>query len=361
MGYNSEVQYIPDKYVGRVIEYDNKESLVTFIYRSTLNKTQSMFEWKNLPDTIQQRDMERLIQTNGYGVFLKVGGQFYCLYGTLGGMFNFNYMPTRAIVHNPYVKELSEADKNYFRIFYGYSQELEFPKQNIEPTGDCVVIVNDAMYMGLDPLINNYANRLADTYISRRMATINARAAYAFVAKDADTAKSIGEFMKGLEKGKLAAIYDKRNMPFGDQNGAYSLPYADGGSSGRSITELIEAEQYDKASLLNELGLNSNYNMKREAINSDESQLNFDALLPMADQMLDQRKLACKRIEKIFGLKLEVDFASSWKQMREALSNSEETNQLVQEDKGGENENDSDDNVSGDDGGVDSDGDSSGQ
>jgi len=77
--------------------------------------------------------------------------------------------------------------------------------------------------------------------------------------------------------------------------------------------------QYTKASWFNELGLNANYNMKRESINSDESQLNDDALLPLVDDMLNCRRLAAEKVNAMFGTSISVDFASSWQDNQQEI------------------------------------------
>ena len=69
-----------------------------------------------------------------------------------------------------------------------------------------------------------------------------------------------------------------------------------------------------KASLLGELGLNANFNMKRERINTAESELNQDALLPLVDDMLAMRKKACEDINAMYGLNIDVEKNSSWKE-----------------------------------------------
>ena len=80
----------------------------------------------------------------------------------------------------------------------------------------------------------------------------------------------------------------------------------------QSLTNLIEYHQYLKAGLFNELGLNSNYNMKRESINSNESQLNDDMLHPLIDTMLREREEGVKRVNAMFGTDIKVSFNSSW-------------------------------------------------
>ena len=74
----------------------------------------------------------------------------------------------------------------------------------------------------------------------------------------------------------------------------------------QSLTNLIEYHQYLKAGLFNELGLNSNYNMKRESINSNESQLNDDMLHPLIDDMLARRREALEEVNAMFGLNVSV-------------------------------------------------------
>lgn len=116
----------------------------------------------------------------------------------------------------------------------------------------------------------------------------------------------------------------------------------------RTFTDLIEYQQYLKASWFNEIGLNANYNMKREKLSTTESQMNSDALLPLVDDMLEQRRLGVEKVNEMFGTNITVDFCSSWKKLIEEF----ESNQL---DSGGdinETGNDDEDTPSGDAGSV---------
>ena len=88
-------------------------------------------------------------------------------------------------------------------------------------------------------------------------------------------------------------------------------PFVSGGNS-NALSQLIEMHQYLKASLLNELGLNANYNMKRERINSAETELNNDGLLPMVDDMLACRQRAVNVLNEVYGLNITVEKASAW-------------------------------------------------
>ena len=71
-------------------------------------------------------------------------------------------------------------------------------------------------------------------------------------------------------------------------------------------------EQYWKASVFNELGLNANYNMKRESINSAESQMNNDALTPFTDDIIRSIQTDLDEYNKLFGYNIRVSLAGAW-------------------------------------------------
>ena len=67
------------------------------------------------------------------------------------------------------------------------------------------------------------------------------------------------------------------------------------------------------------MGLNANYNMKREAINADEAQMNNDALYPLVDDMLRCRQEGIEKVNEMFGTDIRVDFNSVWDIKQEEL------------------------------------------
>ena len=79
--------------------------------------------------------------------------------------------------------------------------------------------------------------------------------------------------------------------------------------------------------------------MKRESINSGESQLNNDALFPLIDDMLSNRKKAIQKVNDMFGTDITVDLSSSWKDNKTELK-LEQTN--LDKDGDTENENETD-------------------
>ena len=52
--------------------------------------------------------------------------------------------------------------------------------------------------------------------------------------------------------------------------------------------------------------------------------MNEDALLPLLDDMLENRKIGIEKINKMFGLNIEVDFSSSWQKLRKDIEIAQE-------------------------------------
>lgn len=268
-----------------LMDFKNKEENVFAQQLYMLDRTQSLFEYDGLPDSIPQRMLEIYLQVNGHCIIAEYDGTFYAFTGGLGGVPDAYYMPTLYTVANP---------------------ALNLSKQ-FKIGEDCILISNDSMFLGLMPLFNRYASMIAETELSMQLAVINARIIDLIVAEDDATRESAEEFLTNIAAGKLGVIGSNAFL-----SGLKTMPYASASHSNQ-ITQLIEMEQYAKAAWYNELGLNANYNMKREALSSAESQLNNDALMPLIDDMLRCRRLALEKINEKFGLEITVELGSSWK------------------------------------------------
>ena len=249
-----------------------------------LMRTQSMFKWDGLPETIPARMLELYLQTNGNACFYKYNDNLYVFFGGRGGEPDVYHMPTIYTIANPALKLSVQA--------------------NIDI--DCVVMPNDSLYFGLLPLFDRYATAMVETELSIDIAKVNARIIDLISAGDDRTRASAEKYLEDVRDGKLGIISSNEFL-----DGIKSTPY--GATGNQTITDLIELMQYEKASCFNELGLNANYNMKRESLNSSESQLNNDALLPLVDDMLNCRKIFAEKVNKMFGTNISVEFNSSWK------------------------------------------------
>lgn len=285
------------------ILYDYKNKVKNFNTKIDymLARTNKMFEYTGLPETINARQMEKLVQCSGYGIILPIEESdiiqdernvkhiepgVYVLYGSAGGVLDFNYDFTKAVVAHPLLKK---------------SKELKIGEE-------CVLLRNDSFMSGLLPMFEMYATSLVENEITMNLADIQSRIVSILTAGDADTIKSAELFIQSIKDGNMTVINDPA---FTEALKLATLPYADGANN--TITNLIELQQYLKASWYNEIGLSANYNMKREAINSSEAQMGQDSLRPLVDDMLHERQEAWDLANKLFGTDVHVDFHETWK------------------------------------------------
>lgn len=275
---------------GSIYDFKDKESCLTKHIRYMLNRTQSMFKYSGLPDSIPERILELYLQMNGDVCIYKYNDTLYAFTGGLGGTPDVYYMPTIYTIANPALK---------------LSKNLEIDKE-------CVVIPNDSMYMGLLPLFERYATLMMENELSIKIATINSRIISLISAGDDNTKKSAMKYLEDVEKGQSGIIAENAFL-----DGVKSQPY--GQNTTNNLTNLIELEQYLKASWYNEIGLNANYNMKRESINSGESVLNDDMLLPLIDNMLECRRIGLEKVNAMYDTNITVELSSSWEDNQQEI------------------------------------------
>lgn len=273
-----------------VYDFKDKSACVSRYISYMLCRTQSIFEYGDLPDTIPARNLELITQTGGFSCFAKHEGDLYAFTGGLGGEPNPYYMPTLCVVSNPSLR-LSKS----FKI-----------------DEDCVIMPSDSLYMGLLPMFSKYATQLAENDLSMNIVDIMSRVVSLLSASDDRTKKSAEKYLEDIISGNLGVIAESAFL-----DGIRSQPIS--GSNMNYLIPLIEYQQYIKASWLNDIGLNANFNMKREALNSSESSLNQDALLPLIDDMLRCRKLAIEKVNAMFGTNISVKLSSSWEDLQQEV------------------------------------------
>ena len=270
-----------------------------------LRRTLQMFDWKiewrgETCKTIDKRNLELLVQSTGLAGLVEIENNIYALFGTMGGQPNWNYMPTKFIFANAYLNQSGE--RNIYDLKDG-------GKKN------CVIIPNDSMYQGMIPVLSQHSELITEIELTKKAKIVGARAPHTFAAPTSNGVEDIKSYLKDLEKGNLSAIYDRNMLKDMKDLGS------DTSISRGSVTQILEALQYEKASLFNDIGLEMNYNMKRETITSSEAQLGEGSLKPLPDDMMDMRKIACKEANELWGgdLNIEVEFASSWRDLHASI------------------------------------------
>jgi len=242
-----------------------------------------MFTYEGLPDTIPVQWLESYLQRNGSCCIAEHDGKLYALLGNAGGELDEYYQPTTYTVANPALK----LSKTY------------------KIGEDCVYCRNDYDAIGLVPLVSRYCGLMTENLLTVRISDINMRMMNLLSAPDDNTLQSTIKYLKDLEDGKLGVVGE---TPFFDGLKLQSR----GAGNGDYMIQFIELQQYLKGSMYNELGINANFNMKREALSGQEVALNDDALMPLIDDMLKQRRAMCDKLNEMFGLNVSVDYGSTW-------------------------------------------------
>ena len=249
----------------------------------TFTRTQSMFTYEGLPDTIPVQWLESYLQRNGSCCIAEHEGKLYALLGNAGGELDEYYQPTIYTVANPALN---------------LSKTYKIGK-------DCVYCRNDFDAVGLVPLVSRYCGLMTENLLTVRISDINMRMMNLLSAPDDNTLQSTKQYLKDLEEGKLGVVGE---TPFFEGLKLQSK----GVGNGDYMIQFIELQQYLKGSMYNELGINANFNMKREALSGQEVALNDDALMPLIDDMLKQRRAMCDELNQMFGLNVSVDYGSTW-------------------------------------------------
>ena len=285
---------------------DKEKSIYNYVMLM-FDRTNQMFEYNGLPDTIPDYMLELYLQVNGHVCITEVNGNLYALPGGLGGAPDPYYRPTLYVLANSGL---------------GYSASLDiinhlppFAKQDSQ--GKCVLVKNDTNIRGLFYLFSRYATELAENDVSIRCAQINSRQQTLIAANTDSQIASANAYFDNLEKGKIIAVADQSFL-----DGINSTNVSVQGAN--SIIQLIELQQYLKASWYNEIGLNANFNMKREYLSEEELRASTDVLLPLIDDMLRCRKEAIEKVNSEYGTNITVEKNSAWENKQQELDTAQE-------------------------------------
>lgn len=263
--------------------YKDKKGNVLMLNQYMLAKTLSMFEWENLPDTIPYKELEKMLQVNGYAFITKVEDNLYCFNGGLGGVPDVYGNPTTITISNPALK---------------FNKTLDLHK-------DGVLIINDDMQLGLIPIYNKHHTMLVENDINMMVWGYNSRSQRIISASDDKTKESAKSYLDKIIDGELGIIGENAVLEGVKIHGANS-------SQGVSITTMIEFQQYQKASLYNEVGLSANFNMKRERLIDSEVEAGEDSLFPFVFNMMKCRLKGIDLLNELYNTDINIDFGSVW-------------------------------------------------
>ena len=265
-----------------------RENSVSFLkyYEHLAELSMVMFEWKNLPKTIDERYLERALFRNGNALFFydDVMGCL-CLRCALAGPFDVYDIPTRRRAY----------------AANGYSQERD--------ETNSVIIWNNYLHTNSMLSIRDYATRLSDL---EQAIDVNCKAQKTpvMVLCDENERLTMQNLYRNFE-GNWPFIFGAKDL------------YKDGIKSLSTGAPFVADKMYQiKMQIWNEaltdLGISNVSYQKKERLVSDEVIRNMGGTIASRYSRLEMRKIACDQINDMFGDKLEnpieVDYREDFRQ-----------------------------------------------
>lgn len=253
-------------------------------YERLMELAISMFEWKNLPDSVDERFLELVLFAEGKAVFFKDDVMGYLgLRVAANGPFDVYHVPIkrRAYAINGAMWELDQSDS--------------------------VIIYNNLVRTNTKPLVEMYASRIWDL---ERTIDINAKAQKTPVLVTGTEHQALT--LKNLYlkyEGNEPFIYgeDDKVQPNTLKVLSTGAPFV-----GNDLQKL-------KTGIWNEcltaLGISNVSVQKKERLVTDEVLRAMGGTIASRYSRLNARRQACEKINKMFGLNMEVDFREDYREI----------------------------------------------
>ena len=253
----------------------NDETYIMYYNRLTALAI-SMFEWKNLPETIDPRFMELMLYAKGQIVFFKDDAMgFLCLPFTIDGKLNVYGLPStvRAYAVTGYQKHLKENER--------------------------VIIWNNYLHTSTEIDIINYSKRL---YKMERTIDVNLEAQKTpILLQCTENQRLVLENLYKQYEGNMPFIFADKNL---DLNGITTVqtnaPFI------ADKVEIIKSKRWNEAMTC--LGIKNSDADKKERLISDELSASMGDVKAQQYTRLTARQDAAKQINSMFGLDISVDF-----------------------------------------------------
>jgi hypothetical protein len=284
MDYLKRMKKINLEHEKELLEIDESFNFWTNIL---FEKCVRIFDWSGLP--FPQKEIETRLLYYGYcGIVDDALKGIMCATGSLSG--NTQYLDefTTFIYSAPTAQ--------------GGNKTIDF---------DCVIIDNTTLRNSLYPLIERYASLLSHAEITLKSALINIRMSNTFSADNTSTVESIKAARKKIYTGDTDVILDESIL---NVNGVVNLTPSK--SSDTSVNNAIDARNEILRAFFSEIGVRYNKDKKERMIESEIEQDTQVLLLNISD-MEKQRKKACEKINKMFGLNVSCELSKEFKLINE--------------------------------------------
>lgn len=239
----------------------------------------SMFEWVNLPQSMNARYLEMCLYYKGQAALL--WDDYYDFINTQAvdaGYINIYGLPTKL---------------NCFSFSYNTERELYIPGSNLPAEEECILVMNNYQRVPTCSTIELYAQRLAEAQRTADV-NINAQKTPVLVLTDKNQELSLRNMYAQYE-GNAPVIYGDKNLL--DVN-ALKVLKTDAPFIANDIRLYMKEIWND---FLTFLGI-SNLDEKRERLISTEADSNNELINMNMQSYLIPRKQACKEFNDKFGL-----------------------------------------------------------
>lgn len=239
----------------------------------------SMFEWLNLPDTMNARYLEQCLFYNGQaGLLYDEDYGFINTQVADSGYINIYGLPTKL---------------NCYSFRFNKMRELYIPNSNLPPEEEVILVMNNYDRMPTSATICLFAQRLTE---AQRTADINIKAQRTPILIPVDQ-KQYYTMKKMYEEydGNTPAIYADKNLINADMLKAIKTdaPFI--------ANDIMEYKRLIWNEFLSTLGI-SNLDEKRERLITSEADSNNELINMNMQSLLIPRKQACKEFNEKFGL-----------------------------------------------------------
>lgn len=267
----------------------DKNILYQHFFRTLYNNASKVILIKGLPDDADYDFiMSQLLLVGRISVF-EDKGKVYLLNGHIGGAPDEYYYPTRVLIANPILGSFDlERDKKAVMVYLTPTDRLlDVPK------------VPSIVYGGLFSLISMVANILSECMTTVNTTLMNTRVHAIYTADTESAARSAEPVLKSIYDGKPFSVVTSELLERLNVN-----PLSEHGLS-NCLIETLEVCQYVLSLFWNGIGIDANYNMKRERLITAEVDKNVQSLIVPIQTILETLNSGFNKANKIFGTSLE--------------------------------------------------------
>lgn len=259
-------------------------------YNKLKMKAISMFEWINLPPEIDARYLELMLCERGYVCFFKDDptsdrkslnnsieeyGVYMALQCTLSGYFNIYNIPTK---YHVFTASGYQADRT---------------------ANDSVIIWNNLLHSPTTPLLMYHAYNITNVDRTIEVNLNQLKRPFIFLVPE-NQRFTFEKLITDIERNANVVIGNK-NLDIENVNLISTVT-----PNNTNDLYTLKKRYYNEA--LTDLGINNLSSDKKERLVSDEVTSNDEDIFINRQAMLAARKMACKQINEMFGLNIDVRY-----------------------------------------------------